>query len=105
MTRKQWIPAVLIFGMVMLISPPAHANVIVPVIVAGWFGMVLVLIPIILIESAILMSIGAGVCNPFSPCRRLTWPRPLLVSLLQSCLSVWSQSLPVFMTRTMLMSG
>lgn len=60
MTRKQWIPAVLIFGMVMLISPPAHANVIIPVIVAGWFGMVLVLIPIILIEAAILMRIGAG---------------------------------------------
>ena len=61
MTRKQWIPAVLIFGMVMLISPPANANAAIPVFVAGWIGWVLVLIPVILIEWVFLMSIGAGV--------------------------------------------
>ena len=44
-----------------LLAPPAHANAMIPFIVAGWFGMFLALVPIILIESAILVGVGAGV--------------------------------------------
>ncbi len=61
MTRKRWIPAVLIFGAVLLFPPPAHANVMLPVIFVGWLGMIPALIPIILIESAMLMRIDAGI--------------------------------------------
>ena len=61
MTRKLRIPAILIFGAVLLFAPPAHANVMIPVIVAGWFGMFLALIPIIVIEWVVLARAGAHI--------------------------------------------
>ncbi len=61
MTRKLRIPAILIFGAVLLFAPPAHANVMIPVIVAGWFGMFLALVPIILIEWVVLTRVGAHI--------------------------------------------
>jgi len=61
MTRKLRIPAILIFGAVLLFAPPAHANVMIPVIVAGWFGMFLALIPVILIEWVVLTRAGAHI--------------------------------------------
>ncbi len=60
MTRKKWIPAVLIFGTALLVSTPAHANAMLPLIIGGWLVMIPALVPIILIESAILMRIGTG---------------------------------------------
>jgi hypothetical protein len=61
MTRKRWIVAGLSFGTVLLVSAPAHANVMIPIIVGGWFGMFFALIPIIVIESIVLVWVGAGV--------------------------------------------
>ncbi len=60
MTRKKWISAVLIFGAALLVSTPAHANAMLPLIIGGWLAMIPALVPIILIESAILMRIGTG---------------------------------------------
>ena len=60
MTRKKWISAVLIFGAALLVSTPAHANVMLPLVISGWLAMIPALVPIILIESAILMRIGSG---------------------------------------------
>ena len=59
MTRKLRIPAILTFGAVLLFAPPAHANVMIPIIVTGWLAMFLVLVPVILIEWAVLMRSGA----------------------------------------------
>ncbi len=61
MTRKLRIPAILIFGVVLLFAPPAHANVMIPVIVAGWFGMFVALVPIIVIEWVVLTRMGAHI--------------------------------------------
>jgi hypothetical protein len=61
MTRKQWVPAVLIFCVVLLFPPSAHANAMVPIIVTGWFGMFLALVPIILIECVVLTRAGADI--------------------------------------------
>ena len=61
MTRKQWVPAVLIFCVVLLFPPSAHANAMVPIIVTGWFGMFLALVPIILIEWVVLTRAGAHI--------------------------------------------
>lgn len=61
MTRKLRIPAILIFGAVLLFAPPAHANAMIPVIVAGWFAMFVALVPIIVIEWVVLSRIGVHV--------------------------------------------
>ncbi len=61
MTRKLRIPSILTFGAVLLFAPPAHANVMIPVIVAGWFGMFLALVPIIVIEWAVLTRVGTHI--------------------------------------------
>jgi hypothetical protein len=53
--------AIPIFLAVLLFSPPAHANAMIPIIVAGWFGMFLALVPIILIESVVLTRVGAHI--------------------------------------------
>ena len=61
MKTKNLMRAAAISLAVILISPPAHANVMLPVIFVGWLGMIPALIPIILIESAMLMRIDAGI--------------------------------------------
>ncbi len=61
MRRNMLRCAIPIFLAVLLFSPPAHANVMIPVIVAGWFGMFLALVPIILIESVVLARGGAHI--------------------------------------------
>jgi hypothetical protein len=50
-----------IFGTVLLITSPAHANAMIPVIVIGWFGMFVALVPIVLIESFVLARTGVGI--------------------------------------------
>jgi len=46
---------------VFLFSPPAHANAMVPIIVTGWFGMFLALVPIIAIETVVVTRYGAHI--------------------------------------------
>ncbi len=53
--------AIPIFLAVLLFSPPAHANAMIPVFVVGWFGMFIALVPIILIEWVLLMRVGAPI--------------------------------------------
>ena len=50
-----------IFCAVILIAPSAHANVMVPFFVVGAFGMFLALVPIIIVETAMLMRVGVHV--------------------------------------------
>ncbi len=61
MRRNMLRCAIPIFLAVLLFSPPAHANAMIPIIVAGWFGMFLALVPIILIESVVLTRVGAHI--------------------------------------------
>jgi hypothetical protein len=61
MKRKLWKCAIPVFLCVLLFATPAHANVMIPVIIAGWFGMFLALVPIIVIEWVVLTRIGAHI--------------------------------------------
>ena len=59
MTGKRWASTLLILGVVLMFPAPAHANAVLPMIIVGWLGMIPALIPIILVESAMLMRTGA----------------------------------------------
>ncbi len=61
MKRKLWQCTIPVFLCVLLFATPAHANAMIPVIVAGWFGMFVALVPIIVIEWVVLSRIGAHV--------------------------------------------
>ena len=61
MNRKMLGCAIPVFLCVLLFAPPAHANVMIPVIVAGWFGMFVALVPIIIIEWVVLTRVGAHI--------------------------------------------
>ncbi len=61
MKRKLWKCAIPVFLCVRLFAPPAHANAMIPVIIAGWFGMFVALVPIIVIEWVVLTRVGAHI--------------------------------------------
>jgi len=59
MKRYGWRMPILIFAGVLLVSTPANANVMLPLVVTGWVVLIPALIPIVLIESVMLMRVGA----------------------------------------------
>jgi hypothetical protein len=60
MTRRIWRLPILVFAAVLLVSTPAHANVMLPLVVTGWVVLIPALIPIVLIESVVLVRYGVG---------------------------------------------
>ena len=60
MTSKRKIIGVFILCAALLSTTPAHANVMVPLACTGWFGMLILLIPISIIEGYVLMYAGIG---------------------------------------------
>lgn len=58
--RTALLRGVAVFSAVILLASPAHANIVIPVFFTGWVAMVLVLIPVIIVESIIVSFVGGS---------------------------------------------